>query len=486
MNAKNEDINRRSFIKKTAASGIAFSIVPSYVLAGSGHVPPSDRLNVALMGCGMMGLGALNGYVRNSEYHITSVCDPEKDSTRYPGRPGGAPGGREEGRRRVEKAYAENTGKGAYKGCNAYADFRELLEKESDIDAVFNYTPDHLHAPINIAAMKKEIKVATHKPISNYLNEVRASIDYANKSGIATHCYFFQDPPKTYTMMQLIQQGVIGKVTELHRWTNRPTWPQAKATLPEPQPVPDGFDWQLWLGPSTDRPYSPEYTHFVYRGWFEFGGGVLCDMAFYGFWRDFRVLNLGVPVSAKADCSVQYVLDNYVFKKVENKLSYPWASRIHWDVPVIGKDENVDVYWYDGNMKPPTPREMLDKGVELSDAGGVMFVGEKGTIYTSYDGYNDMQIFGVDDGDKIAASITAPEEYISLSRNEMNNALRDIKPSRGNFKNVQPISETIQLGNLAIRMNGQRLEWDSRNMRVTNVPEANKYATREYRPGWEI
>jgi predicted dehydrogenase len=174
----------------------------------------------------MMGLGALNGYLKDSGYQITSVCDPERDSNKYPGRPGGAPGGREEGRRRVEKAYAENTGKGTYKGCNAYADFRELLEKEKGLDAVFNFTPDHLHAPINIAAMKKKVNVATHKPISNFLNEVRASIDYANKSGVPTHCYFFQDPPKTYTMMQLMKQGIIGKVTELHRWTNRPTWPK--------------------------------------------------------------------------------------------------------------------------------------------------------------------------------------------------------------------------------------------------------------------
>jgi hypothetical protein len=481
-----KDLSRREFVKKSTVSGIGLSIIPAHVMGGPGRIAPSDRMNVALMGCGMMGLGSLRRYLKQPEYQIIAVCDPEKDSTKYPGRPGGAPGGREEGRRRVESAYADNIGKGTYKGCNAYADFRELLEKEKGLDAVFNYTPDHLHAPINIAAMKRNINVATHKPISNYLNEVRASIDYANNSGVPTHCYFFQDPPKTYTMTQLIKQGVIGKVTELHRWTNRPTWPQAKATLPEPQPIPDGFDWQLWLGPSTDRPYSPEYTHFVYRGWFEFGGGVLCDMAFYGFWRDFRVLNLGVPVSAKADCSIQYELDNYVFKKVENKLSFPWASRIHWDVPVLDKNENVDVYWYDGNMKPPTPRAMVDKGVDLSDRGGVLFIGEKGVIYTSFDRYDNMQIFGVDNGDEIAASIDVPEEYIALSKNEMNNALRGIRPSRGNFKNVQPISETIALGNLAIRMGGQRLQWDSQNLKVTNVPEANQYATREYRPGWEL
>jgi hypothetical protein len=115
-----------------------------------------------------------------------------------------------------------------------------------------------------------------------------------------------------------------------------------------------------------------------------------------------------------------------------------------------------------------------------------LFIGEKGVIYTAYDGYDNMQIFGVDNGDKIAASITIPEEYIALSKDEMNHAFKGIRPSRGNFKNVQPISETIALGNLAIRMGGQRLQWDSRNMRVTNVPEANLYATREYRPGWEI
>ncbi len=129
---------------------------------------------------------------------------------------------------------------------------------------------------------------------------------------------------------------------------------------------------------------------------------------------------------------------------------------------------------------------MVDRGVDLSDAGGVLFIGEKGVIYTAFDGYNNMQIFGVDNGDEMAASITVPEEYIALSKDEMNNAFMGIKPSRGNFKNVQPISETIALGNLAIRMGGQRLLWDSQNLRVTNIPEANQYATREYRPGWEM
>ncbi len=484
-------MKRRDFIKTAATSGLAFSVIPSHVLGGQGRVSPNDKLNVALIGCGTQGLGSLRGWLRDPDMHFISVCDPNKDSYDYPlwgpsrGENKGFNGGREPGRRMVNEYYAENNKRGSYKGCTAYADFRELLEKENDLDAIIIMTPDHLHATIAIAAMRKNISVATHKPISNFMHESRATIEFAKKSGVFTHCLFFQDPPMTYTMKQLVKQGVIGKVKELHRWTNRPVWPQGSPYLPEERPVPSGFDWQLWLGPSTDRPYSPDYTHTTYRGWYEFGGGVLADMGFYGLWRDWRVLNLGMPLSAKADSSFTCEIRDFRSWQVKNNLSFPHASMIHFEVPVLEKDEIVDVYWYDGNMKPKTPRYLLEIGQELNDQGGVMFIGEKGIIYTSYDNYDNLQLLGVKGAEDILASITVPEEYLALSRNEMINALSGKKPSRGNFENVQIIEEAISLGNLAVRT-GQRLRWDDENLRVTNLSEANQYIKREFRRGWEL
>lgn len=491
-----EKLSRREFIEKTAVCGLAINAIPAHVLGGAGRVSPADRLNVALVGCGSMGLNLLEGWLKRPELQFVAACDPNTESWDYPwwGRPRGEErgrhGGREVGRRRINEYYAQHRGKENYKGCSAYADFRELLEVEKDLDAIFIMTPDHLHATIAVAAMDRDVMVATHKPIGNYMYETRVACETARKSGVPTHCLFFNDPPKTYTMMQLVKRGVIGKVTELHRWTNRPVWPQGSPHLPAGEPVPSGFDWQLWLGPSPSRPYSHKYTHTRFRGWYEFGGGCLADMGYYGLWRDWRVLNLGMPVSAKADTSFNCEIRDFRSTPIENEVSYPRASTIHFEVPVRGRREDMDVFWYDGGVKPKTPKALIEKGEEL-DIEGVMFVGEKGAIYTAYNGYDRMQILGVENAEDVVSSITVPEEYRERSRNEMIDAFRGVRPSRGNFQNAQTIAEAICLGNLAVRLNspfspGKRSRWDRESLKVTNAPEANRYVKRECRRGWEL
>ncbi len=491
-----EKLSRRQFIERTAASGLAVNAIPASVFGGGGNTSPGDRINVALIGCGTQGLKMLDGWLRQPELQFIAVCDPNKESWDYPGwgsprgQKRGIHGGRKVGQERINQFYAEQRGKGNYRGCAAYADFRELLEKEKDLDAVFVLTPDHLHATIAVAAMKRGLMVATHKPIGNYLYETRVSCETARKLQVPTHCFFFLDPPKTYTMMQLIKRGVIGEVKELHRWSNRPVWPQGTPYLPEEEPIPSGFDWQLWLGPSRPRPYSHKYTHTTFRGWYEFGGGILADMGYYGLWKDWRVLNLGMPVSAKADTSWNCRVEDFRSGPITNEVSYPRASKIHFRVPVRGKDSIIDVFWYDGGMKPNPPRALIENDEELK-GHGVMFVGEKGTIYTSYGGYDDMQILGVDNADEIVRSIKVPAEYKAKSKNEMINAFKGGRPSRGNFENVQDLAEGICLGNLAVRMSGprqggRRLKWDKEKMKVTNVPKANNYVKRDCRKGWEL
>ena len=485
----NKDLSRRKFIKKTAASGIALNIVPAYVLGGSGRISPNDKLNIALIGCGTQGLRMLNGWLKRSELQFVSVCDPNTESRDYPqwgksrGETHGAEGGREVGRRRINDFYAEQKGKSNFNGCTVYADFRELLEKAKELDAVFILTPDHLHATIALAAMKKNIKVATHKPISNFMYETRLACDYAKKNKVPTHCFAFQDPSELYTIQEWIKQRVIGKVKELHRWTNRPVWPQGSPYLPKEAPIPEGFDWQLWLGPSTERPYSPDYTHTVFRGWYEFGGGCLADMGYYGFWKDWRVLNLGLPIMADANASFTCEIKEFRSHKVRNNLSYPHAATIHWEVPVKGTDERTDVFWYEGGIRPRTP-EALVKGKEQMPKEGVMFVGEKGILFASY-GYRNPRLLGVKEPDKIIASINVPSVKKVDETGEMISSFLGGKSSRGDFGHVQTVAEMICLGNMAIRMD-QRLEWDPKTLNVTNVPEANQYVKRNYRKGWEL
>ncbi|MBN2138462.1 MAG: Gfo/Idh/MocA family oxidoreductase [Sedimentisphaerales bacterium] len=485
-----KDLNRREFIKKTAASGISLTILPGHVLGKSGRTGPSERLNIALVGAGTQGLSQLNGWIKHSGLQFTSVCDPNRQSNDYPqwggphGEKHGASGGREVGKQRINEYYAQARGAGSYDGCTAYADFRELLEKERDLDAVFIMTPDHLHATIAIAAMKRGVMVGTHKPVANFMYEARLACETAAKTKVATQLFAFLDHKENYIVKEWIRRGVIGKVKELHRWTNRPVWPQGSPYLPtNTPPIPEGFDWELWLGPSQPRRYSPDYTHTVFRGWYEFGAGCLADMGYYGFWVDWRVLNLGIPVTAEANSSFTCEVRDFRSTPVKNNLSFPHAATIRWKVPVLGRAETVEVFWYEGGIRPRTPDALIAKGGELSKEG-VMFVGEKGIIMADY-GYSNLRLVGVDRGDDIVASIKAPEVEMIGQTDEMVRAFKGGKASRGSFENARIVAEAICLGNVAIRAE-RRLEWDTVNMRVTNAAEANKYLRRKYRKGWEL
>lgn len=487
---KTKTLKRREFIKKTAASVIGLSIIPSYVLGGSGRIPPSDKLNIALIGSGTQALKLLPGWLERPELQFISVCDPNRESYDYPvwgksqGATRGVAGGREVGRKRINEFYAKSKGTGTYNGCSAYADFRELLEKEKDIDAVFIMTPDHLHATIAIAAMKKNIMVGSHKPIGNFMHDTRAVCEMAKKSGIPTQLFAWKDDPENYIVKEWIDRGVIGKIKELHRWTNRPMWPQGSPYLPvNTPPIPEGFDWDLWLGPSLPRTYSPDYTHTVFRGWYEFGAGCLADMGYYGFWVDWRILNLGMPRAAEGSASFTCEIRDFRSSWVKNNLSYPHAASVQWEAPVNGTNKNIDVFWYEGGMRPRTPAALKEKGKGMPREG-VMFVGEKGIILADY-AYGKPQLLGVRNADKIIASIKVPELTLIDQTSEMINSFKGITPSRGSFINAQTVAETICLGNLAIRMD-QRLEWDNENLNVTNVPEANEFLTRKSRIGWEL
>lgn len=483
-------IDRRKFIKTSAISGLGLSIIPSYVMSGSNKIGPSDKINVALIGCGTQGLKQLPAWLKRPELQFVSVCDPNKESYDYPlwgqskGEKIGAPGGHEVGRSRINEFYMKKKEKSKYNGCSAYSDFRELLDKEKNIDAVFIMTPDHLHATIAHSAIDKNIMVGSHKPVGNFMHETRVVCKAAIKNNVPTQLFAFQDPKELYTIKEWINQGVIGKVKELHRWTNRPMWPQGSPYLPSnTPPIPEGFDWNLWLGPSLPRTYSPDYTHTVFRGWFEFGAGCLADMGYYGFWKDWRVLNLGMPITAEGSSSFTCEVKDFRSLWVKNNLSFPHASTLQWEVPQKDTGEIMDVFWYDGGIRPRTPKFLREKG-QTMPSEGVMFIGEKGTIMADY-GYRKLQLFGVDNPDEVISSIQIPEIQIKDTTTEMINSFKGIESSRGSYKEAQTIAEAICLGNLAVRMD-QRLEWDNENMKVTNVPEANEFLKRKCREGWEI
>ncbi len=347
-----KSINRREFIGTTAAASLAFTIVPRYVIGGPGYVAPSDKLTLAYIGCGTQGLREMTELIANPKLQIVAVCDPNKKSTNYVdwspngirdgirkalGDPNwgqeydGIPGGRDIGKEFVEKYYAKSTGLGKYKGCASYADFRELLEREKDFDAVKIMTPDHHHATISIAAMKKGKHVVIHKPLGNRMYEARLSIATARSTGMSTHLLAYAKINGDELAKKMIKDGAIGTLKEIHNWSNRPVWPQWTSNPTETVPVPEGFDWQLWLGPVPDRPYYPNYTNAVFRGWYDFGAGSIADMGHYSLWPLFLTLGINTaPLSAEAYGTTTCTIVSHVSKMQVNDVAFPYSCMIRF------------------------------------------------------------------------------------------------------------------------------------------------------------
>jgi hypothetical protein len=206
-------------------------------------------------------------------------------------------------------------------------------------------------------------------------------------------------------------------------------------------------------------------------------------MGYYGFWKDWRILNLGMPSIAEASTSFTCEIRDFRSTWVKNSLSFPHAATLRWEVPVNGTNENIDVFWYEGGIKPITPKALRKEGRGMINEG-VMFVGEKGSILAGY-GYNNVELIGVENADALMASLPQGRGERMDITGEMIEYFKGGKESRGSYPNCQTIAEAICLGNLAIRMD-QRLEWDNENLKVTNVQEANQFVTRKYRDGWEL
>ncbi len=489
--------SRRKFISTAATASIGFTILPRHVLGGPGFIAPSDKISIAYIGCGTQGMREMCELIANPAIKITSVCDPNKLSTDYidwsPNgiRDGirktlkdpdwgaayqGIPGGRDIGKELVEKFYSNQNDK-TYKGCIAYTDFRELLENEKDFDAVKVMTPDHLHAYISIAAMKRGKHVVIHKPIGNRMHEARLTIETAKKTGVSTHLLAWSKRSGNDRVKQWINEGRIGKLLEIHNWSNRPVWPQWPANPKETPPIPAGFNWDLWLGPVPDRPYHPNYTHNVFRGWYDFGGGSIADMGHYSLWPMFLALGINTaPFSAEAFGTTTRTIENNVSRAVNNDVSFPYSCIVRFKFPKQEQLPAFDLYWYDGGMKPNTPDEM---GNDSLPAEGMMFVGEKGKILAGFRTENP-KLLPIDKNDA-----SPYKEEIIYGENAWIEAFKNNTQSPGSFLNAGAVTETILLGAVALRAK-KKIEYDSAAMKITNIPEANKYLYRVYREGWEM
>ncbi len=492
--------NRRKFLGSAVASG-AFTLVPRRVLGGAGHVAPSERITLVHIGMGTQGFRELGYLLEDPSIQIVAVCDPNRETHNYiewgknsvrnrirqylddpSWKQGidGCPGGRDVGKYVVDTYYKKHGRKSAGEGCTAYADFRELLEQEKDVDAVKIMTPDHVHAAISIAAMKKGKHVLMHKPIANRLYEGRLVLDTARRTGVQTHLLAYGSGAANGRLAASIKKGAIGKLREIHNWTNRPVWPQYTQIPTDRPPIPGGFEWDLWLGPERHRPYHPHYTHTVYRGWYDFGGGSMADMGIYSLWPVFAGLDLGVPVSAQAWATHTCTIENNVSRTVHNDFAYPTGCTLRFHFAARAGMPELDLFWYDGGMKPRLPDEVEAHDVQM-DREGILFVGDEGTIMAEFHG-RDPRLFanGRNEPFEPEANASSVDRHSSWLH-----AFKGGDPSPGSFLNAAAITDTVNLGTVALRA-GRKIRFDSNNMKIPNAPEAEKYLVREYREGWEL
>lgn len=498
-------LSRRQFIGSAATASLAFTIVPRHVLGGPDIIAPSDQLTLGYIGCGTQGMREMVNLIANPKIRIVSVCDPNKMSTNYIDwsptgiRDGirkaledpawgenlkGIPGGRDIGQQFVDRYYAKDKSGKKYKGCTSYADFRELLDKEKDVDTVKIMTPDHLHATISIAAMKKGKNIVIHKPIANRMYESRLTIDTAKNTGVGTHLLAWSIRPGNDLVKKWIADGAIGTLREIHNWSYRPVWPQWTSLPTDTPPVPQDFNWDLWLGPVPDRPYHPNYTNCVFRGWYDFGGGSIADMGHYSLWPMF--LTLGVktaPLSAEAYATTTRTVIDQVSTNVVNDVAFPYSSIVRFKFPKQETLPAFDLFWYDGGMKPHTPEELEVDGKDLPEEG-MMFVGDKGKILGGFRNENPVLIPDSRMKSYLNGQTLSKEEP-RRSDDAWIDAFREKKQSPGSFLLAGPISETINLGAIALRTR-KKVIYDAQKMEITNVPEANQYLKRTYRPGWEL
>ena len=505
-------LSRRKFLKQTAAATLGVSIIPRRVLGGPGYVPPSDKINLAFIGVGAQGLRVMLRFLREPDVQGVAVCDVNKASENYPQwathefcnsvrkllgvdtgwdwlspdqpiqlthslRVSSGVAGREPCQKIVEGYYASQNRSGEFRGCSAYMDFRELLENQKDLDGVVVCTTDNLHAAVSAAAMKKHKHVFCQKPLTHTIFEARRIAEIARETGVATQIAVgSQASEDTRLLCEWIWDGAIGPVRKVVNWSSRPFWPQGLERPKDSQPVPEGLDWNLWLGPAPERPFNPSYLPFVWRGWTDFGCGALGDMGSYSFDTLFRVLKLEAPLHVEASSSERY------------DETYPLASIVHYDFPARGDMPPVKFTWYDGGLKPPQPEELEGSPPPSGDSEqeneGLLFIGDRGKILCRFNGAHPQLI-----PEAKMSSYKQPPKTLPRSpgnEREWLDACKgsSVKPG-GNFEFSGLVTETLLLGNVAVR-SGQKLNWDRSSLRVVNSDSAQKFVRPELRSGWEL
>lgn len=471
-------ISRRKFIAQAATTAAAFTIVPRFVL-GKGHIAPSDTLYIAGIGAGGKGTSDLTGFAGSADgktvgsphAKVVFLCDVDE-------------------RQAVESRRN-------FPNAKFYKDFRVMLDKEhKGIDAVSVSTPDHTHAVAAMAAIQRGKHVYVQKPLTHDIYEARMLTEAARKYKVVTQMgNQGGSGDDVRKMKEWYDAGLIGDVTNVICWTNRPVWPQGVPTPKGKFDVPKELDWDLWLGTAKAIDYNPAYLPFNWRGWWSFGTGALGDMACHIMDPVFRILPIDYPT--EVECSVSTVW-NGVFQEAKNDDSCPVSSIVHFKYPGKAGKPDITLSWMDGGLLPQRPAELLPDEPMGGWDGGVIFEGTKGKIMADCYGANPRLL-----PTKLMKETTFPKETLTRVPEGhyvqwVNACLKGfgVGETSSPFDYAGPFTESVLMGNLAIRSYGLRVNnnyagrkkllWDAHNMKITNFDEANQFVRREYRQGWSL
>ncbi len=462
--------SRREFLAKTTAAAAAFTIVPRHVLGGQRFVPPSDKVNVAIIGAGGQGRTNARALFQEEDCQVIALADPAEEWDLSPFYYGGK-AGRGPVKAEVEKHYSAKT---PNHRCAVYEDFREMLEKEKALDAVLIATPDHQHAFITLHAMKAGKHVYCEKPLTHNIREARLIARVAKETGVATQMGNFGRSSEGHRLtVEWLNDGAIGTVREVHAWSGSPQ----RFARPQREPStvkPAGFNWDLWLGPRAERPYSSQYTPFTWRSFWDFGNGTMPDMGLHHFDPAFNALNLDAPLTIETTAS-----------QIDRERSVG-AHLTTYRYGAQGNRGPITVFWYDGGIRPPVPL-----GVDPDDArqrlgegeNGLLVVGDKGALTAP--GWSGMpRLLPLD----LHFAYKRPEKTLPRVKGHHADWIQGCKggtPPCSNFEYGARLTEFILLGTLALRA-GKVIKWDAAAMKATNVPATQPWIEGTYRKGWEL
>jgi predicted dehydrogenase len=462
-------VSRRSFVGGLAAAA-GFMIVPRHVLGGPGYQAPSDRVQVATVGY-INGMGTSNTNAVGKVADVVALCDVDESEAAL----------KNAARTKIFETFPK---------AARYKDFRVMLEKQKDIDGVIVATPDHNHAIVAMAAMQLGKHVYVQKPLTRTVSEARTLTEAARKYKVITQMGNQGHSGEGVRLIEeWITDGAIGKVREVHCWTNRPIWPQGMPRPAEGMPVPDGLDWDLWIGPAPMRPYHTAYHPFSWRAWWDFGAGALGDMACHVMDASYQCLKLGYPTSVMA-----YLAYNVMAvpregggmrnERIKYNDSFPPACIVHYTFPARGdKLPALKLHWYDGGLQPERPEE-LEPDRRLPESGTI-FVGDKGKIMCETYSESPRLI-----PERRMQAYKRPKKSIPriVGSHEQNwvEAIQGKTKATSSFDYSGPFTETVQLGNVAAKFPGQKLLWDGKALKFTNSEEANQAVQHHYREGWSL